>query len=209
MGFLSDLTGASARRDIKRGREAANREITGGEQAGIARYDTGISRLDSYADPAGYEAYLATLGLRGDNARREVQDTYMSDPIQNALMDRITRANTRRYTGIGMGNSGAATQSLTNALLANYGSYQDRLKGTGDTGLQASGAQATLDKGAGDIAFQAGQQRAGVETSAANALAASRSTLMNNILGIGSLAVNALTGYRKPAAGGSTSYARS
>lgn len=184
MGWWDDFTGKSARNDLAAGKDAANKEITGGETAGRADYDAGIARLDPYATGGeqGLDAYLASLGLRGTQAQQEVQGRYMADPIQNALMDRITKANTRQQTGRGMGNSGAATQSLTNALLASWGSYQDRLKGVGDTGVQAAGGQSTLEAGKGDMAFGAGQQRAGIDIGSANALAASRSTGVNNIL---------------------------
>lgn len=195
MGFLQDLTGSSARRDIRRGRDAANREITGGETQSRSDYDAGIGTLSPYETGSreGFDAYLASLGLRGPEAQQAIQGTYFNDPVQNQLMDRITRANTRRFTGVGMGNSGAATQSLTNALLANWGGYQDRLKGLGEGGMQAAGAISGLQAGKGDTSFAAAQQRAGIQTGAANATAASRSTGINNLLNIAGTAVKAAT----------------
>lgn len=95
-----------------------------------------------------------------------------------------------------MGNSGAATQSLTNSLLANWGAYQDRLKGLSETGQQAATAQAGLYAGKGDTAFGAAQQRAGIDTSAANATAASRSTGINNLLSIGKIAVGGYSAFK-------------
>lgn len=132
--------------------------------------------------------------MSGADAQRRVEDAYFNDPVQNALMDRITRANTRRFTGIGMGNSGAATQSLTNALLDSYRQYQDRLKGVGDTGFGAAGAQAGINTQAGDTRFAAGQQRAAINMGAANALAGASSIGINNLLNAAGTAAKFIPG---------------
>jgi hypothetical protein len=186
MGFFDDLLGITAKKAIQKGQRIALGDIGTGEAGALESFRSGTERLDPYATSGreAYDAYLASLGLRGDEARRGVQDIYFGDPVQNALMDRIARANTRRFTGIGMGNSGAATQSLTNALLANYGAYQDRLRGAGDTGFQAAGAQSGIDTQAGMTRFAAGQQRAGINLGAANAQAQASGIGINNLLGI-------------------------
>ena len=186
MGFFDDFFGASQRRDIRRGQQQGIADVRAGETGALDEFGRATSRLDPYSTGGmdAYNAYLASLGLRGEDERRLVQDRYFNDPVQNALMDRITRANTRRFTGIGMGNSGAATQSLTNALLANYGAHQDRLRGAGDTGMGAATTQAGIGTQAGLTRFGAGQQVAGINMNAANAMAASRSTGINNLLGV-------------------------
>jgi hypothetical protein len=99
---------------------------------------------------------------------------------------------------------------LTNALLANWGAYQDRLRGVGEGGVQAAGAQSGIDVNAGNTQFAAGQQRAATNTSAANAIAASRSTGINNLIGVGSVIASAMTGMPIPsrAAGGSNALTR-
>jgi hypothetical protein len=205
MGFFSDLagafTGSTARKDIKKGKAEANAELTAGEGKGLGYYEEGVTSLDPYAEGGleGQEAYLASLGLRGDEARAGVQKTYFDDPVQNALMDRIQRGNNRSFGAVGMGNSGKATQSLTNALLQKWGEYQDRLKGVGEGGLGATTAQAGLRSGMGDLAFGASQQRAGVDIGAANASAASRAAPVNNLLGLLGIGQKAYTAYKSPA----------
>jgi hypothetical protein len=191
MSFWDDFTGKSARNDIEQGQTTALGNIDAGNAAAQADYARGTGRLDSYAagGRSANDAYLASLGLSGDQARSKVQQTYMSDPIQNALMDRITRANTRAQTANGMNNSGAATQSLTNALLDRYKGYQDQLMGAGQQGMQAASGQAGIDTHAADTEFGAGQQRAGINIGAANAMAASRGTTLNNLIGIAGVGV--------------------
>lgn len=182
--FWDAFTGRAAARDIRRGQQTGLSDIGTGEAGALDEFRSGIGVLDPYATGGreGYEAYLASLGLRGDDARRTFQDNYFNDPVNNALMDRVTRANTRRFTGIGMGNSGAATQSLTNALLEGYRGWQDRFRGLGEGGVAAAGGQAGLYQHAGDTRFGAGQQRAAVNMNAANALAQSRGIGINNLL---------------------------
>jgi hypothetical protein len=188
MSFLSDLagafTGSSARKDIRAGKAEATAALNTGKTEGIGYYEQGIEGLDPYAAGGreGFEAYLASLGLRGDDARKAVQDRYFTDPVQNALMERIQRGNNRSFGAVGMGNSGKATQSLTNALLGQWGQYQDRLKGVGEGGAGAAAGQGTLRAGQGDIAFGTGQQIAGVNIGAANAIAQSRAIPINNLL---------------------------
>lgn len=183
MGIWQDFSGKSARRDIRRGQEQANAELTGSENKGYGFYNEGIGRFDPYAQGGltGYKAYLASMGLGSPEEQADVEDRYMRDPMQQALMDRIQKFATRGRAYSGQG--GAATQAFTNALLENWQKYQQGLKGVGDQGLQARGAQAGFDQAKGELAFGAGQQRAGVNIGAANALAASRSILANNVIG--------------------------
>jgi hypothetical protein len=202
MGWWDDFTGASARRDIRRGQQTALGDIDTGEAGGLDEFGRASGRLDPYASGGldAHNAYLASLGLRGEAERARVQGLYFDDPVQNALMERITRANTRRFTGVGMGNSGAATQSLTNALLANYGGYQDRLRGLGEGGMGAATTQAGIGTQAGLTRFAAGQQRAGVNIGATNAVAQSRSTGINNLLNIAGTAARFFAPGIKPPA---------
>lgn len=190
MGFLKSLvrgfTGEEAKDQITQGRAAANSEITRGEQGSLDEYGRAITRLDPYESGGreGYDAYRASIGLMGPEEQARIQGMYFDDPVQNALMDRVTRANTRAFTAGGMSNSGAATQSLTNRLLDTYRGWQDRLMNLGAGGQQAATGQATIQTGMGDTRFAAAQQRAGVHTGAANALAANAGTGMNNLMGL-------------------------
>jgi len=212
MSFFGDLagnfTGGRSRDDLARGRAQADASLEAGLQGGLDEYargyghlDEASARLDPYATGgrAGYEAYLASIGLGTDEARKKVQDSYFNDPVQNAIADRVTKANTRAQTGRGMGNSGAATQSLTNALLERWGGHQDRLAGVGSQGAQVAGQQAGfsaakvgIDTGRGDMRYNTGRDRAGMDISYSNAIAASRNTGINNLFQIGSLATRAM-----------------
>ena len=213
MGWLQDFLGDSARDDIAAGAKSANANLDAGLNAGTQSYaDAGrsaASRLDAfktYADAgtASAKRYADATGVNGVDAQRAVQQEYMNDPLQNMLMDRITRANTRAFTATGMNNSGAATTSLTNNLLDNWRNYQTSLKtgaDLGQMGLTAASGQAGIDQATGqaigDAQISTANQKAGIDTSQANATAGTRSTGINNLLNIASLGVQAYTGRPK------------
>lgn len=231
MGFLQDLAGAfsgkSARNDVAAGKAEATALSNQGLAEGTQDYARAASRFDPFADYAdtGYQTsqagadlsrryadrYADATGVNGRDAQGRVQAEYMSDPIQNALMDRITRANTRAAVASGMNNSGAATQSLTNALLSRWDAYTQSLKtgvdmgaqlgaqGTqmGSLGLQGAAGAAGMDQAIGDARISTASQNAGIATGAANATAGTRAAPLNNLLNIASVGVQAYTG--KPA----------
>lgn len=209
MGFFDDLwggfTGSKARNDIQQGQAAATSQLDQGLNEGVADYARAGTRFEPFqtytqAGTASAKRYADSLGVNGVDAQRTVQSEYMADPIQNALMDRIQRANTRAAVAGGMNNSGAATQSLTNALLQNWNNYQTSLNTgaqLGQLGLQGASGQASMDQATGDARISTANQKAGITTSAANATAATRAAPLNNLLNIASLGVQAYTG--KPA----------
>lgn len=188
--FIDDMfgnfTGSKSRQDLQAGKTKADADLKTGYDTGRADIDTGIGRFNDYAagGQTGFDSYLASLGLKGPGAAKTVADQYNSNPEYNAIMDRTTRANTRQFTGMGMGNSGAATQSLTNRLLDQWGAYQDRLKGVGDTGMTATGQQAGLDKSKGDMSYGYGATQAGNDINYSNAIAKSRDTGINNLFSV-------------------------
>lgn len=207
--FFTDLakafTGSGARDDINAGAGLAKDELNEGMNQALGDYARAGSRFDAFkgytdAGTASAKRYADSLGVNGVDAQRTVQNEYMGDPIQNALMDRIQRSNTRAAVASGFNNSGAATQSLTNALLQNWGQYQTALKGgadMGQLGFQAATGQAGADQMQGDAKISTFNQRAAVTTGQANANAATRAAPLNNLLNIASLGVQAATG--KPA----------
>jgi hypothetical protein len=201
MGFFKELFGnwggGKSRDDLARGRALAMGEIDAGKSGALDEYGQAEGYFDQYlGDYAkggrqGYDAYLATLGLGDPALRDKITAGYFSDPTNNAIMDRLTNQTLR--SRIGNVTSGATQRSLTGAMLDRWGQFQDRLRGVGEGGAQISGAiaggRAGVRTGMGDIRFGAGQQRAGLETSYSNAIAASRNTGINNLFKIAGLGV--------------------
>ena len=205
-GFWDDFFGKSQQEDIRRGAADATAYVNQGRDSGIQNYEKygqqAAGRLDPYAQAGtGFiKRYADAMGINGADAQRTVQSEYMHDPIQNALMDRITRANTRAQVANGTGNSGAATQSLTNALLSRWDDYTKGLSSGGAMGMQAATGQAGIDQATGsqigDAYIGAANQNAAIRTGEANAMAASRSTGINNLFKVASLGVQGFTAFK-------------
>lgn len=197
MGFWDDLvgnfTGFKSGKDLEAAKAKSDAALKTGYDAGTANIEGAIDRFNPYAEggTAANKRYLDSLGINGPEAQAAVEQGYLADPIQNQLMDRVTKANTRAFTARGMNNSGAATQSLTNSLLDRWKSYQDQLSGAGGQGFQAVGAQAGLQKGQADMDYGYGSTQAGNEINYGNAVAANRNTGINNLFKIGGIAAQA------------------
>jgi len=184
MGFIQDFMGTTGRGDINAAKGRADSDLRTGYNTGRSDIGGAIDRLNPIAagGQSAYARLLASLGVNGAAAQGGVEGEYMADPIQNQLMDRITKANTRAFTSRGMNNSGAATQSLTNSLLANWKQYQDQLSGAAAPGIAATGQQAGLQKDQGDMAYGYGATQAGNDINYGNAIAATRTQGINSLV---------------------------
>lgn len=195
------FTGAGAKKAIQAGQEQAQGYLTNATDNINQAYGKAASTLDPYVQGgnAFYKRYGDAMGVNGVDALTKVQNEYMNDPIQQALMDRITKANTRAMVGNQMNNSGAATQSLTNALLSNWQNYQQGLSGGSQAGQQAATTQAGVYTGQGDNLATINNQRAGVAIGGANAMAGANNLFAQNLIGAGSAIGSIFGGGKKTA----------
>jgi hypothetical protein len=202
MSFFGDLwdsfTGESQRRDIGKGRTQATAQLTGGRDAAVADDSAAEGYFAPFASGGAqyYKTGADLMGLNGPEAREAAQGVYLSDPIYQAMGDRALKGISRGVAS--SGQTGAGIQAGTNALYANYKDYLDRLTQGSQLGLAGASGAAGARMQAGATRFATGQQLAGVDMSAANAEAASRSTTLNNLLAIAGLGVQAYTGAKYP-----------
>jgi len=194
LGFLGDFTGSSARRDLSRGRDVSRRELTTGRDYALGDFAAAEGYFQPFARTGGasFDRWGALMGLGGPDARRTAQADLENDPIYRAMGDRAVRGISRNVAASGL--TGAGYRAGSEALLTNYNSYLDRLLAGGGQGLQAAAGASGVRTRAGDTRFATGQQLAGLEQSYANAMAASRSTTMNNLLGIAGIGTQLYTG---------------
>jgi hypothetical protein len=193
VGFLQDLTGASARKDLKRARKASEAALKEGFDAAMVRYDEGYDELEPYAT-SGTEAntrYNQLLGLGTDEERAAGQQTYLSDPIFGAILNQQSNALLRQQNARGATYGGQTVQMGGRLGLEAYQGYLDRLRGQGDQGFQATGARSNIRLGQGDAAWNYGATRAGNAINYGNASAANRGTLTNNLLNLAGSAAKA------------------
>jgi hypothetical protein len=108
------------------------------------------------------------------------------------MANRAVRGVSRNVAASGL--TGAGYRAATEAGVSNYTGYLDRLFAGGNQGMQAAAGAAGVRGRAGDARFATGQQLAGLEQSFANAMAANRSTAINNLIGVAGVGAQLYTG---------------
>jgi hypothetical protein len=196
MGFLGSLFGSDQRKDINRANKKATAALNKGEGQLTDQYGRAIGELDPYSNGGqqGFEAYLAALGLRGDDARRAVQESYFNDPAFTGQNDLAQNALLRQLNARGVSDSGQQRLASARVLQEGWNNHLARLQGVGDTGLKSSAVQGGFQQGLGDSYMNLAATRAGQTINHGNALAAARTASVNNIIG-------AVTGGAKAVAG--------
>ena len=203
--------GTSQQKDLKASKGAADSALSQGYTGAMGDYKTAQGMYDPYVKQ-GQQAnsmYGNALGLNGVDAQKSFGANYAAaDQFREQNADFANNALMRQYNAKGMGNSGTAALATQRASLErgsqDYNNYLNRLQGQGQQGFQATGAQAGLQQGMGDMTYGYGQQRAGNEINYGNALAQSRSTGINNLMGLAGLGLKGYGAYQgMPSAGGS------
>lgn len=203
MSFWDDFTGASARKDLRRGREAQRNELMSGYNEAFPMLTEGYDTARGYIDPyvqtgARYQSmYDDLMGLNGPEARAAAQATITSDPIWSGQFANASNAASRLLNSRGLGGSGAMALAGQRVLQENYQPVLNRYQQGGTQGLAAAGTAAGITQGKGEstanLRYGNAQQLAGVEGNFANSMASSRSTLTNNLLGLGGLLIGGFT----------------
>lgn len=208
MSFLGSFFGTTQRNDVKRAKKKADAALDAGADLGRAAFGSATDRLDPYAQTgmAGNAMYADALGLNGRPAQQGVVDNFMSHPFRDQNGRWADDAMLRTFAARGMGDSGASRLAVSRANLErgsqDWNRWLDRIAGVGQQGLTASGTQAGLDAGLGQAEFGLGTTRAGNEINFGNAMAASRNTGVNNLLGLAGTVVSGFT----PGWGGGTAF---
>lgn len=215
MGFFSSLTGSSQRKDMKRAYADSNAYLdkaTGHINTG---YDQGNAAVDKYIDPMlsqeipeQFQEYRNALGINGDEARSRVYQSYMDDPALQYANNKAMQDLERRYNAGGMMDSGASRLALARAGMEGWGNQMNRLAGLDAQSFQGrenalgraqsaglAGAQLSSNLATGRGSDLAGIEatRAGNRINLGNGLASSRSAGIQNLMGLGGVALRAVT----------------
>lgn len=197
MGFLQDITGATARKQIAGAKKKSDAALKEGYDIGVARYGEAYDEYDPYV-AGGQEAntrYNQLLGLGTDEERTAAQSRYLSDPIFSSILGQQSNALLRQQNARGATYGGQTVQMGGRLGLEAYGGYLDRLKGQGDQGFAATGARSNIKMGLGDLGYGYGATRAGQETNYGNARAQASTIGVNNLLNIAGTAAKAFTAF--------------
>jgi hypothetical protein len=153
---------------IGSGRTSGLSALGAGYDAARPEYEGAIARFDPWAQ-AGQQAlgtYQNSLGLNGAGGNAAAVSAFQESPGYQYQVDQATDAVARKASALGALGSGNTMQAITdrasNLADQEYGGWQDRLNGLSNTGLQATGQQASLQQGLGNLSAQQGRDEAGI-----------------------------------------------
>lgn len=180
MGFWSDFTGKSARKDLQRGTAAAMDHLDTG--AANARsdlswgYQTARADIDPYIQSGqqGHQMYSDLMGLNGEAPRGAAQALYESDEGFMGQLGESQNAMLRNMNARGLSGSGAGALAGARVARQGYESYLDRVRNMSTQGQQLASQGASMAYGYGNdqanLQYGVAQQKAGLETGQANAM---------------------------------------
>ena len=194
MGLFSNFFGGDSRRDIRRGQETANNALLAGNETAQGYFDDAFETSQGYLDPyiesgaQGQSMYADLLGINGAASRGTAQNLLMSDPAFRGQLGQDQNAMLRAMNARGMSGSGAGALAAERVFQQNYGNTLNRYAGLGQQGQQAASAGANLATNYGqnsaNLQYGTQQQIAGNAITSANAVANTRNTGINNMLGL-------------------------
>lgn len=206
MGIFDDFLGKSQKRDLRSGKENADRYMQQGydEAAGIGQdyYGKAQNYLQPFIDRGNRAGgmYDNALGVNGRGAQQQFMSTYAdADPFRQQNMDAANQSIRRTYNARGMDTSGnallAAARASQERGSQDYNSYLNRLQGAQGQGAQFAQQGAGMAGNFGNalmgMRYGYGNQQAGNEISYSNAQAANRNTGINNLLNAAGTAAKA------------------
>lgn len=184
---LLDQGKSDALAAIGTGRTNSLNALGQGYDAAVPEYQAAIDRFNPWAE-AGTKAlttYQNSLGQNGADGNAAAVSQFQASPGYQYQVDQATDAVARKASALGALGSGNTMQAITDRAsnLANqeYGGWQDRLNGLSNTGLAATGQQANIQQGLGNLYAQEGRDVSNVYGSTAGAEAG----LFSNFAGLG------------------------
>jgi len=172
-------------------------DLGSGIDKALPYYQGAIDRYQPWATQglAGYNLYGDSLGVNGADGNARAVGAFQASPGYEWQVDQATDAVARKQSALGMlgsGNTQTAIQDRANQLAnQEYGNWQRNLQTLGNMGLQATGQQANLERGMGDLYAGLGQQQAGLRMGAANTIVGNNTNFMNTLSNLGQSASKA------------------
>ena len=209
-GMWDQISGKAGQRSIDQAHQQATGHLNRGLADSSASLTGGYDQAQGYLSGYGQQGqranalYSRALGLDGAGPRQQFMDEFAgADPFRQWNMDQTARTVSRRLGSMGYRPQGG-TMSLGLARAGmergsqDYEGYMNRLAAAALQGQGIAGQQAgyAAQHGQGLAGLQSGfaQQHAGNAINFGNAQAQQSNALMQNLLGLGSLAVSAYTG---------------
>ena len=198
MGFFGSFFGSDQQKDLANSKASADASLKQGYDTAQTNYGNAQNLYKPYQQQGqqANQMYGNALGLNGLQAQKDFGANYAAaDPFRQQNADFATNALQRQYNARGQTYGGSTDLAVSRANLErgsqDYGNYLNRVQGQAQQGYQATGAQAGLEQGKGDLAMGYGQTQAGNAINYGNAQSQSRSIGVNNVLGLAGTAAKA------------------
>lgn len=194
MGIIGSFFGRDQKKDLARAKAESDAALNQGYAQGDQRYQEAEGMYSPYAEQ-GREAntfYNDVLMNRGDAVGRFSSNPLFSGELASNFMATQRAGNA---AGWGAGKEALAGQRVFGQTA---GSWLDRFRDAGQTGLTATNAMAGLRANRGDMAIGKGQTQAGNAINFGNAMAANRNTGINNLMGLAGTVIGGINAFRQP-----------
>jgi hypothetical protein len=193
MGF--DFTGSKARKDMARANAQATAALSEGYGQQQQRYDQAFDIYSPYAQQgkAANDFYTNALGLGGQDAQNQAIGTLTSNPLFQGQLGQESNALSRQLNARGMGAGGTAAMAGQRVFQQTAGNWLDRYRDAGRQGFEATNQQGNIRMGQGDNAMGFAATRANQGIQYGNALASTRNTGLNNLMGLAGVGIKAYT----------------
>lgn len=206
MSFWSSFTGSAQKSELKKGYADSKKMLQEGYDQGRGDIQDYYGKAQGYLDPymasgGKTNALLAdALGVNGPEAQARYMASFQQDPGYQAQFNSGINALDRSATARGGLYSGAAMKGVNEfGQQFQRQAFNDRinaLSGFNQQGQQAAGAASGLASQTGgqlgNMAFGFGQQQASNRINFANGLAQAQGIGVNNLMGLGALAIGGM-----------------
>lgn len=193
MGILGSFLGSDQRKDIAAANAQANGYLDKGYNSAYGDYTTAINNYSPYttSGAAANTFYSNALGLNGTDAQNSAISTMTSNPLFSGQLNQDSNALLRTLNAQGSSGGGKAQLAAQRVFQSNASNWLDKYANLGSQGLSATNAQSNALTGRADMTTNYYGTKAGNAVNYGNALANSRTTGINNILGLAGTAVKA------------------
>lgn len=200
MGILGSFLGSDQRKDITAANNQANQYLDTGYNAANGYYNQAVNSYNPYVQSgtAANSFYSNALGLNGTDAQSSAISTLTSNPLFSGQLSADSNALSRTLNAQGASGGGKAQLAAQRVFQSTASNWLDKYNQLGQQGLSATNAQSNALMGQGDMTTNYYGTKAGNAVQYGNALANSRTTGINNILGLAGTVVNGINAYRQP-----------
>lgn len=199
-GVLKDIN-----KTVKQGRDASLSSLKSGYTSANRDYDTAIDLYDPFvsAGRKAFDQYTDATGVNGQEGHDRAVSNFRAGPGYSWMVDQATDAVARKASALGALGSGNTMAAITDRAsgLADqeFDDYLDRLNGVAQVGYDATGRQAGLHQGKGDLDAQYGRDRAEVHGGATSMGVGAKQNIglaQSGVLGQGMMAGQQAAGNR-------------